>query len=125
MTRMFFLTKKKPLTILRYPQGSYVNGKWVIAEPDEVEITANLQPAKWDGVQQMPESDRTDKWCKVLSESLLRTKKEGDGGYDADRFVWQGDLYEVKKTKQWDMGVLDHFEALAVRVEITPDEVLP
>ena len=110
------------MVIYRYTQGSYVNGEWVQAVPVEIEIEANLQPAKWNEVLQMPESDRSFKWCKLFTESLVRSKKEGTEGYDADRFYWQDDLYEVRKTKQYDMGVINHFEAMAVRVELTPEE---
>jgi hypothetical protein len=124
MARLFLLTRKKPVTIYRYGQGSYINGRYVMPEPEEVSIMANLQPAKWNEVQQMPESDRTNKWCKVFSKSPMRTKKEGDDGYNADRFYWQDDLYEVRKTKCWDMGILDHYEVMAVRVELTPEETL-
>jgi hypothetical protein len=121
MTHLFRLTKKKSLVVYRYPSGGYVKGEWVRGTPQEVEVFANIQPAKWNEIIQMPESDRSSKWCKLFTKNLMRTKKEGLNGYDADMFYWQGDLYEVRKEKHFDMGILDHFEVMAVRVELTPE----
>lgn len=123
MTRLFQLTRKKKLNIFRYPAGQWVNREWVKGDPTQIEIWANIQPAKWNEVQQMPESDRTNKWCKLFTGSCIRTKREGTDSHDADRFYWQGDLFEIRKVQHWSMGVLDHFEAMAVRVELTPEEV--
>lgn len=115
----------KEYIIYRYPEGSYVKGKWVKGTPKQIKIEANIQPAKWAEILTQPEADRTSKWCAVFTTYWLRSKKEGVGGHDADRFYWQGELYEVRKIQPWDSGILDHVEALAVRVELTPEEVLP
>lgn len=122
MTLLFQLTRKKKLVVYRYPAGEYVNKRWVKGTPTEVLIEANIQPLKWHEVQQMPESDRTNKWCKLFTKSCIRTKKEGENPHDADRFYWQGDLYEIRKVQDWNMGVLDHYSGMAVRVELTPEE---
>lgn len=121
---LFKLTKSKPIIIYRYVAGDYVDGNYIEGTSTEITIQANLQPAKYWDIQSFPEHDRTKKWCKFWTESLVRTMKEGTGGYGADRFYWQGDLYEVRKVQEWDMGhQTDHFHGLAVRVEQTPDEV--
>lgn len=120
---LFLLTKKKPYTIYRYSAGGYVDGEWVKdSVPEEVPITANVQPAKYKDIQQMPESDRTKQWCTMFTEFLVRNKEEGVTGYDSDRFYWQGNLYEVRRVRQWDNGILDHYQAMAARVELTPQE---
>lgn len=119
---MFGLVKEKPYVIDRFENGEYVDGVWVEGDSVPVEIMAIIQPAKWNELQQFPEGERTKEWCKVFSKSLLRTQKEGTTPHGADRFTWQGDRYEVRKTKQWDVGHLDHYVAWAARVELAPDE---
>lgn len=119
--RLFHLTNKKPLTIFRYSKGFYDDeGIWVDGKVTPILIEANIQPLKYHETLQFVESDRSKKWCKLWTESLVRSEKEGDNGWGADQFYWQGDLYEVRKTQKWDMGRLDHFHAQAVRIEITP-----
>ena len=41
----FLLTKTVPITLLRYTQGSYVNGDWVEGTETQVEIKANIKSA--------------------------------------------------------------------------------
>lgn len=119
--RLFSLTKKIPVIVYRYPQGQWVGGDWVLGQPFTVSIEANIQPMSYHETLQFPEADRTKKWCNVWTESILRTNKEGAGGWDADLFYWQGDLYEVRKVQSWSMGVLDHYHVQACRKELTPD----
>ena len=117
----FLLTKKIPLTIYRKEKGSYVRGVWVDGPEVEVVVEVNIQPVKPSEVQMMPESDRTREWYKVYSADLLRTKQEGDNGWDADQFEWQGLCYEVMKVHNYAMGTLDHCKAWAARVSVTSD----
>ena len=112
----FLLTKKIPLTIYRKEPGSYVRGVWVDGAEVEVVVEVNIQPVKPSEVQMMPESDRTREWYKVYSADLLRTKQEGDNGWDADQFEWQGHRYEVMKVQNYSMSILDHFKAWAARI---------
>ena len=112
----FLLTKKIPLTIYRKEKGSYVRGVWVDGPEVEVVVEVNIQPVKPSEVQMMPESDRTREWYKVYSADLLRTKQEGDNGWAADQFEWQGHRYEVMKVQNYAMGTLDHYRALAARI---------
>ena len=116
----FLLTKKIPLTIYRKEKGSYVRGVWVDGPEVEVVVEVNIQPVKPSEVQMMPESDRTREWYKVYSADLLRTKQEGDNGWAADQFEWQGHRYEVMKVQNYSMSILDHFKAWAARIGPTP-----
>lgn len=68
-----------------------------------------------------PESERTKEWLKVYSPELLRTLKEGAGGYAPDTFSFNGIDYEIKKVRNYSMGVQDHYKALAVSIEKTPN----
>ena len=121
----FLLTKKLPITLYRAGQGSVVNYEWVAGAYEALEepIYCNVQPAKHYEVIQNPNADFSKGWVKIFTTSLIRQKKESQDGYGGDRFYWEDDLYEIRKVKTWKMGILDHYVGLAVRVEITPDEV--
>lgn len=119
----FRLTKYVPVTFTRTEtQGTYdADGNWVPPTTTTFDADCNIQPAKYSKILQMPESDRTEVWQVVYTATPLREKKEGDAGYTGDRFTWLGDEYEVRKTKRYLMGILDHTEAMAVRIELTQE----
>lgn len=117
----FSLVKKTPVTVLRETQGSFVDGDWVEGTQTSVDILANVHPFTDYQVSMMPESDRSKSWIWLFTSSLVRQKREGIGGYGADRFMWDGDLYEIMKTENYRMTVVDHFEARCARVELTPN----
>ena len=119
----FLLTNKIPLTIYRRSEGSWVNGEWVEGSAINVEVQANVQPVKPHQLLIFPESERSKKWLRVFSADLLRTLKEGTNGWDADEFEWKGERFKIMKVDDWTegMGILEHCEALAVRVELTPN----
>lgn len=117
----FSLVKKTPVTILRHTEGSYVDGEWVEGAETSVVIQANVHPFSDYQVSIMPESDRTKSWLWLFTSDLVRQKKEGIGGWGGDRFYWDGDLYEVMKTENYRMSVVDHREAKCARVEVSPN----
>lgn len=117
----FSLVRKVPVTILRHSEGSFVDGDWVEGSEVEVIVQANVHPFSDYQVSILPESDRTRSWMWMFTADVVRSKKEGAGGYGADRFEWDGDMYEVMKTQNFKMGVQDHFEAKCARVELTPN----
>lgn len=120
---LFLATGSIQLTLIRRGNGSYVRGRWVDdSTPDSVTITANVQPVSPKEILMLPESDRTRDAVKVFSKSEIRTAKEGS--HVADQFVFDGTTYEVRKVKKWQMGVLDHYWAIAVSVaNLEVDEV--
>lgn len=117
----FLLTKTVPVTILRRVAGTYVDGRWVEGTTTEIPIEANIQPIKDSELMLMPEADRSREWYKGYTASLVRTQKEGVGGYDADEFDWQGDRYKIMKVRNYAMGTLDHFRFIAARIELSPN----
>lgn len=117
----FSLVKKTPVDILRHAAGSYVDGRWAEGAETTVTIQANVHPFTDYQVSIMPESDRTKSWVWMFTADLVRQKKEGVGGYGADRFMWEGDLYEAMKVQKYSMTVQDHYEIKAARVELTPN----
>ena len=117
----YLLTKKIPLVIIRRTAGSYVEGDWVEGSTSNINIEVNIQPLKDSELMMMPEADRSREWYKFYTNTLVRTQKEGSGGYDADEFDFQGNRYKVMKVRNYGMGVLNHFRGLAARIELTPN----
>lgn len=117
----FTLVKKVPVDILRHTKGSYVDGEWVEGGETSTTIQANVHPFSDYQVMILPESDRTRSWMWLFTSDVVRQKKEGTDGYGADRFMWDGDLYEVMAVRNYKMGVVDHKEAKCARVELTPN----
>lgn len=114
----FNLTGKVSLTLSRYALGSFSTGDYVKASPTTVVVQANVQPMKDREILQMPEADRTKIWLKVYSASEIRSNKEG--AYDADRFEWQGDTFQVERVQNYSMGILNHWRATACKISPNP-----
>lgn len=121
-TPSFSLTGKVAVVFTREAQGDYnEDGIWEDGADSQFTAQCNIQPSKYSKIQSMPESDRTEEWQTIYTATPLRAKKEGVAGYAGDRFEWLGDTYEVRKTKRYTMGILDHTEAMAVRIELTQE----
>ncbi len=116
----FLLTNKIPVSIERRGQGYWDFGEWVEGEPITVIREVNIQPLKPSEILQMPEADRTREWYKVYCAEDLRTMQEGVGGWDADEFTFDGHVYKIMKVSKYQMGILNHWKALAARVSPTP-----
>jgi len=116
----FLLTKKIPLTIYRTAtQGSYVNGEWVAAVATTVIREVNIQPLKDEELLLLPEAERAREWYKLYCAEDLLAAKPGVSGTVADEFVYKGDRYKVMKVKEYSMGILNHFRAMAARMEVS------
>lgn len=115
----FLLTKKIPLTLIRSSAGSYVDGVWTEGNETNITIDVNIQPLKEAELLLLPEADRSRQWWKVYSASEIRMDKQGTSGWSADEFVYQGDRYKVMKVENTSMGILNHYRALAARMELS------
>lgn len=109
------------LDVIRREAQTYDRGRTVEGAESIVEVVCNVQPVlKSSDTLILPEADRSKACLKVYTKGApLRSLKEGPNGYSADRFEWQGDLYEVMKVINYAMGVLDHHKAICMRVELT------
>lgn len=112
------LTGSVQLNLTRTSPGGYVNGKYVEGTTSVVTIKANVQPiVKSTDLSMLPEGDRAKAALEIYSPDEIRMLKEGANGYIADRFVWNDEEFEVMKAVRWQMQHLDHFHAIAKRVE--------
>lgn len=119
----FLLTNKIPVTVYRREAGRHVDGEWVEGDVVEIPVQVNIQPLKGYEILQFPESERTRVWWKVYSADVLRTEKEGPGGWDADELVWKNDRYKVMKVDDWSgaMSILEHTKSYITRIGLTPN----
>lgn len=117
----FLLTKTVPITVYRRSQGSYVDGVWTDGIETSTVVNVNIQPLKPSEIMMMPESERTKEWYKLYSAEELKTLQEGNSGWSADEFTWNGYRYRVMKVYSFGMGTLNHFKAWAARIPVTPN----
>lgn len=108
-------------------KGGYYNelGMWVNDGYEPFTVTANVQPAnRWNQLQQLPEGDRARQSILILCYQDLvvaNDRRDPHGAPQvktkADIVSWKGKLWEVKISEPYEMGVLDHWECIAVRVD--------
>lgn len=110
------------LTVTRQAAGSYTAGRFTPGSTSVVTVKANVQPVlKSTDTLLLPEADRSKAVLKVYTDGAeLRQLKEGPGGWGADRFTWEGEVFEVMKVISYNTGnQLRHYKALCARVEQT------
>lgn len=116
----FLATKHKDLVLYRKTPGTYINGRYVEGTEEPETIKANIQPGlKFNDTQYLAEGERGRLALRVYSSSELRTRKEGASGHDADEFDYNGHRYIIRWSHYYDMGVLNHWRAIAVAKEAT------
>ncbi len=116
-----FLVGRTTLDVIRKTATTYVNGRPVEGTTTTVPTVCNVQPVlKSSDTLLIPEADKSKACLKVYTMGdELKALKEGGNGWAADQFYWKGDLYEVMKVIPYEMGVLDHYKAICMRVELT------
>ena len=118
MLMKFMLTKLPDLVISHYATGSYINGDWVAGTVTTSTIQASVQPFNSRDVLMMMESDRSQIWVKVYTTSPLTTMVEGITG--ADQFTYGGDTYKIMQVRKAQLGVNDHYRAIACKLYPAP-----
>jgi hypothetical protein len=105
------------VTVKRYAAGSWAAGVFTAGAQSTVTITASVQPAKPDELQNLSAAARrSSAGIKVYSESELRTADEATG-IQADRVSWEGEDWEVQAVSRHRLSNLAHYKALATRMD--------
>lgn len=118
---LFTMTGKTPLTITRKKDGLWVDGDWIEGGDEVVEIEANVQPMKGWETQNIKEAYRSSASVVLYTLTPLKAVNEEDATL-GDEFVWKGYKHTVVKVETWEMGVLDHTKAYAVKSELADVE---
>ena len=121
MTIPLFLSVGKSTYTFTRRAGSYVNGRWLDGAATTFTIACNIQPnIQGNMTKLLPEGDRSKYSIVILTNGIaqsVRTSHEGSGLLKGDEVTWNGDVYEVREINFYNLGVLDHYMALAVRKE--------
>ncbi len=107
---------RKNLTVRRPAAGSYVNGRWVEAgQPTELTVKASVQPASTEELETLPEARRTQGVYKLYSSTRFQSVQENAN--NPDIVVIDNDDYEVMSCQPWQNNLINHYKALAARVQ--------
>lgn len=106
--------------VIRRAGGQWVKGVWQAGPEETILVSANIQPVlKSTDTLTLPEADRSKEAIKVYTTEELFQRLEGDSPKEGDLISWDGKLFEVRKVSGYRMGILNHWESIAVRKEIT------
>lgn len=102
--------------------GEYVDGEWVASTKQQFTTHGNIQPnINFNQRMLLPEGDRSKNCIAVYCIAELLQAEEGDKsqglGREGDKVLWQGKKWEVKSSMFYQMGVLNHCEAVCLRVD--------
>ena len=94
-----------------------VHGKPVESPKTILNMVANVQPAlQMNRMNLLPEGDRSKQAILVFTVQELKMADEGLAlPTKADVVIWKGKRWEVKMAFNYEMGVMDHCEAICVR----------
>ena len=116
ITPRLLSVKKKSIIVDRVVSaGSYVHGEWVDSTTEQITIQANVQPTlNWNQSQRLSAGDRTKQAIVLYSIQELYMSKEGPEKRAADVVHYRDQLWQVRSSIVYDMGTLNHCEAVAI-----------
>lgn len=116
----FLTVGKTTVKVKRSTGGQRVSGVWKENPPIIIEATGSIQPfLKSTELLLLPEGDRTKETIKFYTATEIRAGKEGVNARSPDIILWNDAEWEVKKAVPYQMGVLNHYEVVAVRQELS------
>jgi hypothetical protein len=68
----------RPATLVRPAAGSWIDGRWTAAAPNETPITAVIQSPAPEDLVTLPEGERTGGEVTIWSSTALHTASEDD-----------------------------------------------
>lgn len=99
--------------------GDYVDGEWVDAHRTTITTLGNIQPSlNWNQMQMLDAGERTKQAIAVYCNHELMMASEGlTNPRKADIVLWDGYEWEVVRSMIYKMGILNHCEAIALRLD--------
>lgn len=111
--------KSVQIQVDRYGVGGWDNnGEWTDGVISTVYVKANVQPNLSGNMMRMlPEGDRSKQAIAIYSVEPLIMAEEGSQAKKADVVYWSGYKWQVKAVMTYAMGILNHSESVAVRLD--------
>lgn len=102
------------LSVDRYSDGSWVDGRYQKGTPVTTTFTASVQPLRPNETQIIPEHKRNSEAVKIYTQERLFNADEKNG-IPADVVTHDGKIYEIMDVSNWSIGTdLPHYKAIAV-----------
>ncbi len=114
----YLASKQKVYNITRRELPTLVKGRPVSGITTVIQIKANVQPLPRSTLVKLQLGGDTSKAAyAVYTNTPLRMQAEML--WEADLITIDGFVYELLEVVGYNMGVLDHYEAVAIRTELT------
>lgn len=99
--------------------GEWVDGEWVNATPVTITTLGNVQPSlNWNQMQMLDVGERTKQAIAIYCNDELMMASEGlTNPRKPDIVLWDGYEWEVVRSMTYKMGILNHCEAIALRLD--------
>ena len=86
-------------------QGEWQQGRFILAEPEEIRFYGAVQPTRAKELEQIPDGERPSSAISFHSTKRFyltsEAKDASEGGYISDVILWHGDRYKVLIVKDW------------------------
>jgi hypothetical protein len=99
-----------------FTPGHREKGSWVEGQAFDIPFMGTAQPASGRVVAQLPEGKRNSETITVFApKEMAFTPVDPESQRSGDIIVWKGRQYEVWSVKEWDAGLIPHWELTAIR----------
>jgi len=119
------LIKQKTIEVYRYPNNGFTYneyGELVTPTPERLEIQGSYpQRVKANKLLTLPENVQSRETIRLFTKEKLRMAREGDSGFLSDTVVHDDDEWEVVRCEPKLVGHLNHYDVIACRKQIAPD----
>ena len=104
------------LTVRRFREGTWVDGKYEPGPLDTLTFSASVQPLRPNELLQLPEARRTRQAMKVYTSEALQTANE-QLNLQSDEVDILGLTFEVHSVEKWTLpsSSIEHFKSVIVR----------
>jgi len=100
-----------------FTSGERVKGSWVEGTAVDTTFEGTAQPASGKAMELLPEGKRSTEAIQVFAPIEIEfTPADDREQRSGDRIIWKGREYEVQVARQYDCGIIPHWELVAVRV---------
>ena len=102
-----------------FEPGTREKGEWKEGKPKDSTFWGTAQPASGKALELLPEGKRHNEAIEVFDPIEVQfTPADEDAKRSGDIIVYKKRLFEVQVAKEFDSGLLPHWELVAVKVGV-------